>query len=89
MNGHEKGDQRAPRAPRGMLGTRRVNVGLPFAVLSVVITQAKKESRSVSTMSWVLIERGLAAMNIEIPEQEDTSCENKNQEDAPLDGLNA
>ena len=88
MNEHKKGDQRAPRAPRGMLGARRVNVGLPFSVLSIVITQAKKESRSVSTMCWVLIERGLLTTGIEIPEAEDANSEHKNLGNSPLDGLN-
>ncbi|MDW5417462.1 hypothetical protein R6242_12885 [Iodobacter sp. CM08] len=59
-----------PRAPRGLLSRRGINLRLKEIEHPVVGSIAKQESRSVASMCRLLILDGLAFRGIEIPEEE-------------------
>ncbi|WP_143449464.1 hypothetical protein [Iodobacter sp. BJB302] len=59
-----------PRAPRGLLSRRGINLRLTTIEHPVVGSIAKQESRSVASMCRLLILEGLAFRGIEIPEEE-------------------
>jgi hypothetical protein len=70
MEENDSGDQSMPRAPRGMLSRRGINLRLKEIEHPVVSTIAKEESRSVASMCRLLLLEGLASRGIEIPEEE-------------------
>jgi hypothetical protein len=67
---NEAGDQTMPRAPRGLLSRRGINLRLTTIEHPVVGSIAKQESRSVASMCRLLILEGLAFRGIEIPAEE-------------------
>ena len=70
MEENDSGDQSMPRAPRGMLSRRGINLRLKETEHPVVSAIAKEESRSVASMSRLLILDGLAFRGIEVPEED-------------------
>jgi hypothetical protein len=70
MEENDSGNQSMPRAPRGMLSRRGINLRLKEIEHPVVSAIAKQESRSVASMCRLLLLEGLAFRGIEIPEEE-------------------
>lgn len=70
MEENDSGDQCMPRAPRGMLSRRGINLRLKEIEHPVVSAIAKHESRSVASMCRLLLLEGLASRGIEVPEEE-------------------
>jgi len=67
---NEAGDQTMPRAPRGLLSRRGINLRLRTIEHPIVGSIAKQESRSVASMCRILILEGLAFRGVEIPAEE-------------------
>lgn len=70
MEENDSGDQSMPRAPRGLLSRRGINLRLTTIEHPVVGSIAKQESRSVASMCRLLILEGLAFRGVEIPAEE-------------------